>query len=97
MLIAAFQDWAARFWHVQGMPKQKIVIGIPTYGRGWTLDNPVDDWHVGAKATGPSKPSTYVKEAGVAAYYEVKIQIQSLLVNLFHCFFLQRVLQVRNL
>ncbi len=53
------------------MPKDKIIIGIPTYGRGWTLVNPTSDWHIGAATDGASKATPYVKEPGVASYYEV--------------------------
>lgn len=52
------------------MPKEKIVIGMASYGRGWTLADPNKNG-VGAKASGPAKVTKYVGESGVAAYYEV--------------------------
>ncbi|KAI1725553.1 glycosyl hydrolases family 18 domain-containing protein [Ditylenchus destructor] len=66
-------DWnvagAVKHWRDGGMPPGKIVVGIPTYGRGWTLSNP-STTGIGAPASGPSKATEYVKLAGIGAYYE---------------------------
>ncbi|KHJ44297.1 chitin binding Peritrophin-A domain protein [Trichuris suis] len=61
---------SAIYWNWKGMPKEKIVIGLATYGRGWTL---ASMWNTGvdAVATGPSTTSPYLGEAGVIAYYEI--------------------------
>ncbi|KAI1696179.1 glycosyl hydrolases family 18 domain-containing protein [Ditylenchus destructor] len=66
-------DWnvagAVKIWRDGGMPSEKIVVGMGTYGRGWTLSN--SSVHgIGAPASGASKATYYVKEAGVGAYYE---------------------------
>lgn len=54
------------------MPKEKIIIGLATYGRGWTLNDPVNDNGIGAKTQGrPSLPTKFVQESGIGAYYEV--------------------------
>ncbi|CAJ0583388.1 unnamed protein product, partial [Mesorhabditis spiculigera] len=63
-------DWAANEWARRGMPKNKIVIGMGTYGRGWTLANAAN---IQPGSTGnqvaPAQP--YTAEAGIAAYYEI--------------------------
>ncbi|VDN06965.1 unnamed protein product [Thelazia callipaeda] len=62
--------YAANYWVQKGMPKNKIIIGIPTYARGWTLAYP-DQTYIGADAIGASAPSKTNPEGGTAAYWEI--------------------------
>ena len=63
------QNWAATRYEELGMPKEKLVIDIPTYGRSFTLTT--ND--TGLRA--PAGPSTfagpYSNETGYLTYYEV--------------------------
>jgi len=62
--------WAANYWHENGAPKNKLVIGMPTYGRGFKLvDENVNG--MGAPANGPSAAGKYTREAGFLSYYEI--------------------------
>ncbi|VDO51030.1 unnamed protein product [Haemonchus placei] len=61
-------DWAANHWNEKGMPKEKIIIGIPTYGRGWTLKDK-SNISVGTEGS-PAKITPFTQEAGVASFYE---------------------------
>jgi GH18 family chitinase len=61
-------EWAANYWVQKGAPKGKINIGIPFYGRSFTLST--SDTGVGVLATaGQSGP--YVRSAGYLSYYEI--------------------------
>lgn len=42
---------SANLWEELGMPKYKIMVGIPTYGHSWVLAKP-SHWKVGSLATG---------------------------------------------
>jgi chitinase len=61
---------SASFWVSHGMERTKIVLGIPTYGRGWTLTNPSTQFGIGAPGNA-ARTTRYIGESGTAAYYEV--------------------------
>uniref|UniRef100_A0A8C2LMG6 Chitinase 1 n=1 Tax=Cricetulus griseus TaxID=10029 RepID=A0A8C2LMG6_CRIGR len=63
-------DAAVKLWLQKGMPASKLILGMPTYGRSFTLASSSDN-RVGAPATGPGAPGPYTREGGVLAYFEV--------------------------
>ncbi|EJW75225.1 endochitinase, partial [Wuchereria bancrofti] len=63
-------EFAANYWASKGMPKQKIIIGIPMYAQGWTLDNP-SKTAIGAAASRPSSASKTNPAGGTASYWEI--------------------------
>ncbi|KAK7112259.1 hypothetical protein V1264_011736 [Littorina saxatilis] len=63
-------DWAARYWASKGCPKHKLVIGIPTYGRSFTLQSTASTG-VGAPTRGAGTRGQFTREAGFLSYYEV--------------------------
>ncbi|XP_030077380.1 chitotriosidase-1 [Microcaecilia unicolor] len=62
-------DFAINYWKDNGAPAEKLIMGIPTYGRSFTLKS--SDSSVGAPASGPALPGQFTKEAGFWAYYEI--------------------------
>uniref|UniRef100_A0ABD2XD38 chitinase n=1 Tax=Trichogramma kaykai TaxID=54128 RepID=A0ABD2XD38_9HYME len=53
-----------------GATADKIVVGIPTYGRSYTLIN-ADATELGAPADGPGEEGEATREKGYLAYYEI--------------------------
>lgn len=60
-----------QLWLQKGMPAGKLILGMPTYGRSFTLTSSSDN-RVGAPATGPGAPGPYTREGGTLAYFEVR-------------------------
>ncbi|XP_014432648.2 acidic mammalian chitinase-like [Pelodiscus sinensis] len=61
--------FAMEYWHSNGVPAEKLVMGFPTYGRTFRLTG--SDTSVGAPASGAGSSGPYTREAGFWAYYEI--------------------------
>ena len=64
------KEWAANYWVDGGCPRNKLVIGLPTYGRSFRLSN-ADNHNVNDSASGGGAAGTYTRESGFLSYYEV--------------------------
>ncbi|CAL4112786.1 unnamed protein product, partial [Meganyctiphanes norvegica] len=63
------QDYSIHYWLSRGAPADKLVLGLPMYGRCWTLD---DIYHHGIGAYGTPGPSgPYSATAGILFYSEI--------------------------
>lgn len=69
-------DYSANEWVKKGASKEKLLIGIPTYGRTFTLSNTTLT-DIGAPAIDGGKPGNYTKEPGVLAFYEICDMLKS--------------------
>ncbi|CAL4063254.1 unnamed protein product [Meganyctiphanes norvegica] len=62
-------DFAIHYWLAQGAPAHKLVLGLPMYGRCWTLD---DSSQHGVGAPGTVGPEgTYSRTPGMLFYSEI--------------------------
>lgn len=78
------------YWVSKGAPKEKLNVGLATYGRSFTLTSAANS-KPGAPSSGPSPAGKYTGEAGFLAYYEVKKllisifeHISSMLILMYH-------------
>uniref|UniRef100_A0A672JC88 Acidic mammalian chitinase n=1 Tax=Salarias fasciatus TaxID=181472 RepID=A0A672JC88_SALFA len=62
-------DFAMNYWKNQGAPLEKLILGIPTYGR--TFRTASAACGVGAPANGAASARPYTQEAGFWSYYEI--------------------------
>ncbi|KAL4828994.1 hypothetical protein H8958_019503 [Nasalis larvatus] len=62
-------EYAVGYWIHKGMPSEKVVMGIPTYGHSFTLATA--ETTVGAPASGPGAAGPITESSGFLAYYEI--------------------------
>ncbi|CAL8367373.1 unnamed protein product [Lota lota] len=62
-------DFAIKYWRDQGAAAEKLLLGIPTYGRTFRTTTPANG--VGAPASGAASAGPYSRESGFWAYYEI--------------------------
>lgn len=64
-MVACVEHWLAN-----GCPANKLVVGVPTYGRSFTLAN-AGAYQVGAPSAGPGQMGDFVGEQGFLPYNEL--------------------------
>ncbi|XP_069106429.1 chitinase-3-like protein 1 [Argopecten irradians] len=70
------QDFAISYWIDAGAPPIKLVMGLATYGRTFTLadDNVYSD---GSPASGIGRPGLYTGKPGLLGFYEICNNLQN--------------------
>ncbi|ESO96400.1 hypothetical protein LOTGIDRAFT_115882, partial [Lottia gigantea] len=69
-------DGVVQLWLDLGADPSKLVMGIPLYGRSFTICG-ADKINIGDKNCGVGKPGPYTREKGFMAYYEVWYHLKS--------------------
>nr|AAV68692.1 putative IDGF [Diaprepes abbreviatus] len=65
-------DYQVRYWLGGGLPANKLILGIPTYGRAWKLNDDSGLTGVPPLLTdGAADPGPYSNEAGLLSYPEI--------------------------
>lgn len=70
-------DYAIQYWISHGMPREKIVMGLAAYGRGWTLESSTPGQTLGAPAIRGCDPMKDTQQEGVLNYIEALTVIHS--------------------
>lgn len=63
-------DYAVHYWLDNGAPKDKLVVGMPLYGRCWSLDSDADTGFY-APASQPGNPGPWTGSPGFMGYNEI--------------------------
>lgn len=64
------KDWTVNYYLDHGADPSKMILGVPLYGRGFTLDDPSKNG-LKAPASKPIPGGPYTREDGSWSYIEV--------------------------
>ncbi|XP_076442225.1 uncharacterized protein LOC143281124 [Babylonia areolata] len=62
--------WSIDYWLNKGVPKSKLIVGLPAFGMGWKLTDPAKHG-IRESAEGGNTKGKYSGESGILAFYEI--------------------------
>lgn len=63
-------NWSVNYWLQNGAPREKIMLGVGSYGRSFTLDRQ-SETGIGAAASQKGRAGPYTREPGSLGYNEI--------------------------
>merc|ERR1719447_2529375 len=75
-------EWIIENWLLQQADPQKLALGLPAFGRSFTLENANNHGYMapcklGSNGLYSGSPGTYTREGGYLAYYEICEKLRS--------------------
>ncbi|XP_043581613.1 chitinase-3-like protein 1 [Bombus pyrosoma] len=61
---------SVQYWLAQGAPADKLILGVPAYGRSFTLSSSAYNT-IGSPTIGPGRAGPYTQESGMLGYNEI--------------------------
>ena len=75
LLYTTFQHQAVEFWREAGIPLNKMILGLASYGRSMLMDGANLHTPGDSYSGRVPKGAPYTKAPGMYAYYEVPIRL----------------------
>ncbi|KAK6618323.1 hypothetical protein RUM44_002775 [Polyplax serrata] len=63
-------DYAIQYWIKKGAPREKLMLGIPFFGRSFSLANP-EKWEPGSEIKGLGNEGPFTQDDGFLGYFEI--------------------------
>ncbi|XP_061195456.1 probable chitinase 10 [Saccostrea echinata] len=70
-------EWAVNYWLQKGAPADKLNVGLPLYGRSFTLASASNNGLFAPDRGNGGQAGRYTREAGFLAYYEICEMLKS--------------------
>uniref|UniRef100_A0A8C5A4D3 Oviductal glycoprotein 1 n=1 Tax=Gadus morhua TaxID=8049 RepID=A0A8C5A4D3_GADMO len=72
-------DYVMQYWITRGAPAQKLLLGLASHGRSFTLTSAATG--KGAPVRGPGMPGPYTQQLRIWSYYEICLFLRGALVS----------------